>query len=482
MRGSTKLSLGLLVASAGMVLTTYGVIWWRLHGAKATPTVDYNAYLNEDLDASAKPEMERLKHQILAMEKFCAIDKDGSETLLVGLRGASSDVHGSEFASMAPAHREMQGEVRQFWRVLEMTSLRMPCEPDLAAPQEPIPLIGLPLHYGVVRQILILLCDDAVVSAIDGDALHCELSLLSAARTVSLAASDRFLLGSLMHASLLTVFSERAKWVLTHHPTMITSAGLRQIAAELGGPGEPFALDVEGERAWVLDWLQRGFTDDGSGNGHIVARGFADAMHAPGLEWIAELEPEWLRDLAAPFPALGVGSRKDQLAAYDRVIALVERRLGTPLHTWPTPDETKVLLDELASHGARYAPVLVMGDNAPLIAATIRPSVMRRDGLLVAIALELYRREHGDWPASLEALVPEYLPSVPMDEFSGTPMRYEVRDGAAWVWGVGSDLDDDGGVRPIPPNGDFEVTHWRGVGSRNTSPAPDGDWILFPAR
>lgn len=482
MRSSTKLSLGLLVASAGMVLATYGVIWWRLHGAKATPTVDYNAYLNQGIDPSVKAEMERLRLELDAIDAPCVIDRRGMEAFAGVFRGASSDVHGSDFAILAPAHREAKPRVWELWDVLDMDSLRLPFEPDPAAAPQPIPELGFSADFGITRRLVQALGDDAVIAAIDGDALHCELSLLSMARIAQRSTDSPTLISGLIHASLVVVFSDRATWVLTHHPTMITDVGLRQIAAELGSLGEPMVADVQGERAWMLDWLQRGYTDDGSGNGHIVARGFADAMHAPGLEWIAELEPEWLRDLAAPFPALGVGSRKDQLAAYDRVIALVERRLGTPLHAWPTPDEAEALFEELFSHGAWYAPVLVMGDNAPFIAVMIRPAVMRRDGLLVAIALERYRRDCGDWPASLDALVPEYLPSVPMDEFSGAPMRYEVRDGVPWVWGVGADLDDDGGVRPISPNDDFEVTHWRGVGSRNTSPAPDGDWILFPAR
>lgn len=107
---------------------------------------------------------------------------------------------------------------------------------------------------------------------------------------------------------------------------------------------------------------------------------------------------------------------------------------------------------------------------------------MHRDGALVAIALELYRREHGHWPASLDALVPAYLPQVQMDEFSGSPMRYEVRGGVPWVWGVGGDMDDDRGTRPAERYDDDAVARWYGVGSSGPLTPRDGDWILFPAR
>ena len=50
------------------------------------------------------------------------------------------------------------------------------------------------------------------------------------------------------------------------------------------------------------------------------------------------------------------------------------------------------------------------------------------------------------------ALVPDFLPRVPLDPFSGRPLRLK-RDGAgAVVYSVGRDLKDDGG-RPARPGG-----------------------------
>lgn len=52
------------------------------------------------------------------------------------------------------------------------------------------------------------------------------------------------------------------------------------------------------------------------------------------------------------------------------------------------------------------------------------------------LALALYQREHRELPATLDALVPDYLPAVPRDYFDGAPIRYS-RDFRA-VWSVGS--------------------------------------------
>jgi hypothetical protein len=50
------------------------------------------------------------------------------------------------------------------------------------------------------------------------------------------------------------------------------------------------------------------------------------------------------------------------------------------------------------------------------------------DMLRIAAALELYRHAHGDYPETLDALVPEFLPRVPLDAFDGRPLIYEVTE------------------------------------------------------
>jgi len=70
-----------------------------------------------------------------------------------------------------------------------------------------------------------------------------------------------------------------------------------------------------------------------------------------------------------------------------------------------------------------------------------------------AIAVELYRRRHGDLPQRLEELVPDFLPQVPIDPFDGQPLRYVVRKEEYVVYSVGYDRVDDGG-RADPQFGD----------------------------
>jgi ABC-type transport system involved in multi-copper enzyme maturation permease subunit len=68
--------------------------------------------------------------------------------------------------------------------------------------------------------------------------------------------------------------------------------------------------------------------------------------------------------------------------------------------------------------------------------------------IIVALAAERYRRQHGTWPASLSDLVPALLPALPIDPLDGQPLRYRrLRDGVV-IYSVGPDGIDNGGNLP----------------------------------
>lgn len=61
----------------------------------------------------------------------------------------------------------------------------------------------------------------------------------------------------------------------------------------------------------------------------------------------------------------------------------------------------------------------------------------------IVCAIQSFVQVHGHPPDMLNGLVPDLLPSIPIDPFDGKPLRYR-REGKEWVlWSVGSDLKDD---------------------------------------
>jgi hypothetical protein len=75
------------------------------------------------------------------------------------------------------------------------------------------------------------------------------------------------------------------------------------------------------------------------------------------------------------------------------------------------------------------------------------------------LALRAYQLTNGKLPSDLNALVPEYLDSVPVDDFDGQPLRYSPD--RKIVYSVGQNLKDDGGndSRPGPSKRPLDIVY-----------------------
>jgi hypothetical protein len=90
----------------------------------------------------------------------------------------------------------------------------------------------------------------------------------------------------------------------------------------------------------------------------------------------------------------------------------------------------------------------------------------------VAIALERYRLANGGFPASLDALAPDYLPQVPHDIIGGQPLHYKAtQDGQFVLYSIGWNEKDDGGTVAFR-------NHSQGIVDISS-----GDWVWrYPAK
>ncbi|MBI5724350.1 MAG: hypothetical protein HZA50_10365 [Planctomycetes bacterium] len=67
------------------------------------------------------------------------------------------------------------------------------------------------------------------------------------------------------------------------------------------------------------------------------------------------------------------------------------------------------------------------------------------------LAMAAYKADNGNWPETLEKLVPKYLPAVPNDPFVDQPLKYR-KDEKGWVlYSVGENMKDDGGKKTEDP-------------------------------
>ena len=172
---------------------------------------------------------------------------------------------------------------------------------------------------------------------------------------------------------------------------------------------------------------------------------------------------------------------------------------STPLWQWKTqqgsPEERLLEIEQLAPGGKIQFIELLF--PATLASALAPQRVLGlRDGVLLGIALELYRRQMGKYPQTLEDLSPRWIPEIPVDRINGGPLGYQLVDGKPIVYSLGIDGDDDGGRLPGYMNdvenkrlGYTTTKHYR-VGpplstEELTAPRPpayighDGDWVLW---
>jgi len=115
--------------------------------------------------------------------------------------------------------------------------------------------------------------------------------------------------------------------------------------------------------------------------------------------------------------------------------------VGTPLYILLAGQEAQDILHGKHPKGeGLLAPV-----RLPWYAVVGRGDVSLR-ATRIRAAIALYQRENGKLPDNLDALCPKFLPTVPLDPFSGKPLRYEKTQDGWKLWSVGSDLKDDGGT------------------------------------
>jgi hypothetical protein len=78
-----------------------------------------------------------------------------------------------------------------------------------------------------------------------------------------------------------------------------------------------------------------------------------------------------------------------------------------------------------------------------------------------AIALKRYQLRHGNLPPNLSALVPEFLPAVPLDPVDGNPLHYRPNgDGTYLLYSVGSNGKDDGGNPELEKYVEGKSIYW----------------------
>ena len=211
---------------------------------------------------------------------------------------------------------------------------------------------------------------------------------------------------------------------------------------------KPF-MPADFEKALINDLVQRCFTDDGRGNGRVLASGMILA---------ASSTTSLLKDLLLfDFP-----DRQEITQKINTFYERVEAQSGLSpwqLHERPADSEDTHDFWYMDTLGPALARVAELGWRLKT----------DTEATLAIIGIQHYHATQGTLPTTLEELLQAGLVgSIPRDYYSDGPLAYQRTDEGFLLYSRGEDMKDDGGRPAVTAEG---KKHKHGA---------HGDWVYWP--
>jgi hypothetical protein len=351
------------------------------------------------------------------------------------------------------------------------------------------PFIGLSLPgLGPLRQAAKLMTIDAHIAAQAGDGERACRDLETIFQFAEHTSESPFLISDLVALAILGLNMDSIGTILRDHPDLFSDRQLVELSHRLAGVcgGGRLRVRFTSERWTFHDIIQRLYTDDRHGNGHLTE-------DAPELfaSLTADRALPRTRWVLAPLLGALVAGRREMLRKYDELMSATEAEAQLPL--WERGESAAEReISRMSStplERLRYLPVVILMPSLQRASVIAELATQQRDATLTAMACELYRRHTGAWPASLSEPTPRYLPAAPLDRFNGQPLRYQLVDGSPLIHSIGMDLDNDNGRLPDgkdPDEANRKAREWhppKVIEAMKVTSSPelaDGDWILWP--
>lgn len=219
-------------------------------------------------------------------------------------------------------------------------------------------------------------------------------------------------------------------------------------------------LNLASSDTLLKDYVQKIYTDDGSGNGRFTAEGFPIMQRMNGLmqdntklklleflvsdsgqqktEKSDSLVDTASQALFAPVAAMFA----DRKELEEKLLFMNELlwKQRTEVTTSKAITDSEYLTEyrrilESPSLRLKYLPAIVTlpYEQTTTYWSHLPKNQVKRDAALVILAAELFRRQYGQYPKSAEELVPLFLTEVPIDPFTQKPLRYLINEGRPMI-------------------------------------------------
>ncbi len=207
---------------------------------------------------------------------------------------------------------------------------------------------------------------------------------------------------------------------------------------------ENFAISYKAERLTMYDEIQRCFTSDRIGKGHLYLPRFR-RISDMGSGYVEERAEPFIFDLVYSVPFLfGHPNKEETLKSVNALYDYFEQlSLKTAVQRHAESDAIDDKFKELVNGNVflrtltpAMGRVIEIGDRVPTEVGAA----------LTIIAILRYNGDTGRYPQNLIQLVTAgYLKQLPMDSFSNKPLVYKKTDDDFILYSVGSNSTDEGG-------------------------------------
>lgn len=232
---------------------------------------------------------------------------------------------------------------------------------------------------------------------------------------------------------------------------------------------ENFTISFEAEKLRMYDEIQRCFTSDRIGKGHLYLPRFRKISDMASNYEDAGVEP-FILDLVYSVPFLfGHPNKEETLKSVNALYDYFEQlSLKTAVQRHAESDAIDDKFKEIVNGNVflniltpAIGRVIEIGNRAPTnVGAT-----------LTMIAIFRYKRDAGRYPQNLNQLVTDgYLKQLPIDSYSDKPLVYKKTEDNFILYSFGPDFKDDDGVSSKDSKG--RARPWRDNGDTVFWPVP----------
>lgn len=226
-------------------------------------------------------------------------------------------------------------------------------------------------------------------------------------------------------------------------------------------------FDFRGEKLLALDLIQRVFTSNSKGNGHLIPRLIAkhvipafdtSGQIATKKELVCDLRRRQREYINIAWTAFTGPDRQQTVEMAEKLFAYYDSlKDQTPWQLYTRGIDPDQQIQDMLK---KYIALQPVGWLHTLVRFH-QICDTHVSALLATVAILRYKAERGKFPQTLDELLETgYLEELPMDPYSDKPLVYKKTDEDFTLYSIAGDFHDDGGVPSNWGRGGGDQVFW----------------------